>query len=112
MRKNIAVILAGGVGSRVGLDIPKQFLKVAGKTVIEHTVNAFQSNSGIHEIAIVVHPRYVGTVETLVLANKWDKVKKLLNGGAERHQSSLAAIRAYRDDSSNNLIFHDAVRPS
>ena len=39
MNKNIAVILAGGVGSRSGLGTPKQFFKVAGKTVIEHTVN-------------------------------------------------------------------------
>jgi len=40
---NIAVILAGGIGSRLGLDKPKQFMKIAGKTILEHTVDVFQS---------------------------------------------------------------------
>ena len=42
MKKNIAVILAGGVGSRLGLSTPKQFFKVAGKMVVEHTIDAFE----------------------------------------------------------------------
>ena len=41
---NVAVILAGGVGSRVGLDIPKQLIKIAGNTVLEHTLAAFESH--------------------------------------------------------------------
>lgn len=40
--KNIAIILAGGTGQRLGDTIPKQFLKVAGKKVIEHTLDVFQ----------------------------------------------------------------------
>ena len=44
---NIAVILAGGTGSRLGAGIPKQFFKIAGKTVIEHTVEVFENNSQI-----------------------------------------------------------------
>ena len=51
--KNIAVILAGGSGSRFGLDIPKQFAKLAGKTIIEHTLDVFENNKLIDEIAIV-----------------------------------------------------------
>jgi len=42
--KNIAVILAGGVGSRFGYDKPKQFIKVAGKLIIEHTLDIFQKH--------------------------------------------------------------------
>lgn len=115
MSQNIAIILAGGVGSRLGLSTPKQFFKVAGKTVIEHTVDAFEHNPHIDEIAIVSNPFYVADVENLVLRNAWRKVKKILKGGKERYDSSLAAIRAYEaghgagDDT--NLIFHDAVRP-
>jgi len=111
MRKNVAVVLAGGSGTRVGTDIPKQFLKVAGKTIIEHTVDAFQKNRNIDEIAIVIHPAYVYTIEDMVLANNWNKVRKILIGGAQRYESSLVAIKAYGDDSMVNLIFHDAVRP-
>ena len=111
MSKKIAVILAGGVGSRSGLGTPKQFFKVAGKTVIEHTVNVFDNHSLIDEIAIVTNPLYSREIEEMVIRNKWKKVKKILAGGKERYESSLAAIHAYGDDPECCLIFHDAVRP-
>ena len=109
--RNIGIILAGGVGSRLGLSTPKQFFKVAGKAVIEHTVDVFEKNSLVDEIAIVIHQAYVSEIETMVLRNKWKKVKKILNGGNERYESSLAAVNAYQDFPDYNLIFHDAVRP-
>ena len=108
---NIAVILAGGTGSRMGASTPKQFLKVAGKMVIEHTVEVFEHHKRIDEIAVVVHPDYYGLVEEIVLKNHWKKVRKILKGGNERYFSSLSAIEAYRQTSDANLIFHDAVRP-
>lgn len=107
---NIAVILAGGSGSRLGNDVPKQFLKVAGKQVIEHTIDVFENCSQIDEICIVSKADYVTNVEELVVMNQYKKVKKILIGGKERYDSSLAAINAYTDDNTN-LIFHDAVRP-
>lgn len=107
---NVAVILAGGIGSRLGLSTPKQFFKVAGKMVIEHTVDVFEHNSHIDEIAIVSNPFYIAEIESLVLRNGWKKVKKILRGGKERYDSSLSAIQAY-DVPGINLIFHDAVRP-
>lgn len=111
MSRNIAVILAGGVGSRSGLGTPKQFFKVAGKTVIEHTVNVFDNHKLIDEIAIVTHPMYNREIEQMVIRNKWNKVKKILNGGKERYESSFAAIDAYAGEPDCALIFHDAVRP-
>lgn len=111
MSKNIAVILAGGIGSRSGLGTPKQFFKVAGKTVIEHTVNVFDNHSQIDEIAIVTNPAFGREIEAMVIRNKWKKVKKVLSGGKERYESSLAAIDAYADNPDCCLIFHDAVRP-
>lgn len=108
---NVAVILAGGIGSRYDNSFPKQFFKVAGKTVLEHTVDAFEKNNLIDEIAIVINPSYSMQVEQMVLDNGWRKVRKILNGGKERHHSSLAAIRAYENNVNINLIFHDAVRP-
>ena len=107
---NIAVILAGGSGSRLGNDVPKQFMKVAGKQVIEHTIDVFENCRQIDEICIVSKPDYVENVEELVVKNLYKKVKKILNGGKERYDSSLAAINAYTDDNTN-LLFHDAVRP-
>lgn len=108
---NVAVILAGGVGSRLDSSHPKQFFKVAGKTVIEHTIDVFEGNGLIDEIAVVMNPAYMATMEEIVLKNGWRKVKKLLKGGSERYYSSLAAIEAYAGRRGVNLIFHDAVRP-
>ena len=110
MKRNIAVILAGGVGSRLGLSTPKQFFKVAGRMVVEHTVDTFERNPHIDEIAIVSNPFYIAEFENLIIKNGWKKVKKLLKGGKERYHSSLSAIEAY-GGSDVNLIFHDAVRP-
>lgn len=111
MTRNIAIVLAGGVGSRLGLSTPKQFFKVAGKMVVEHTIDTFERNAQIDEIAIVSNPFYVADMENIVLRNGWKKVKKILKGGKERYDSSLAAIRAYDGEPDVNLIFHDAVRP-
>ena len=110
MSKNIAVILAGGSGSRFGLDLPKQFLKVAGKKVIEHTIDVFEHNELIDEIAVVTRPEFISDIEQMVVNNHYAKVRKILQGGKERYHSSLSAINAYTNDD-DNLIFHDAVRP-
>ena len=111
MKKNIAVILAGGSGVRFGReDTPKQFLKVAGKKVIEHTIDVFENNNHIDEIAVVTRGEYVSDIEQMIVNNHYQKVKKVLLGGKERYHSSLSAINAYTDDN-DNLIFHDAVRP-
>lgn len=110
MNKNIAIILAGGSGFRLGSECPKQFLKVAGKKIIEHTIDAFENNEHIDEIAVVTKEEFVSEIEQMVLKNGYKKVKKILMGGKERYHSSLSAIEAYTDDA-DNLIFHDAVRP-
>lgn len=110
--KNIAVLLAGGKGNRFGGNLPKQLIKVAGKTIIEHTIEVFQKSQEIDEIAIVSNPDYITNIEDIVNKNGYNKVKKILHGGKERSDSSLAAIRAYELEYKDvNLIFHDAVRP-
>lgn len=110
MKRNIAVVLAGGVGKRLGISTPKQFFKVAGKMVIEHTIDVFERNRHIDEIVVVSNPMLISDLENIVLRNGWKKVTRILKGGKERYDSSLAAIRAFADDDVN-LIFHDAVRP-
>ena len=110
--KNIAVILAGGVGSRLGADRPKQFLEIGGRMVIERTIDDFEANGCIDEIAVVINPMYVQEMEEIIVKrNEWKKVTKVLKGGAERYMSTLSAIEAYRNTEEANMIFHDAVRP-
>lgn len=108
--KNIAIILAGGSGARMEEPIPKQFLKVAGKRVIEHTIDVFEQHKNIDDVIIVSKPEYVPEVEQLIITNQYLKVRKVLQGGKERYHSSLAAINAGENEE-DNLIFHDAVRP-
>ncbi len=109
-RPNIAVVLAGGIGSRAGLGIPKQFYKIAGKTIIEHTLDAFEQNSDIAKIVIVSNPQWISQIEQIVQKGSFKKTARVLTGGKERIDSSLSAIRAYAT-ADVNLIFHDAVRP-
>ena len=111
--RNIAIILAGGVGNRVGGDKPKQLLPLAdGRTILEHSVDAFEQAPSIDEIAIVMHPDYSDEVQGLCEQNDWHKVTKIIPGGSERWESSWHAIVAYMDeDEESALWFHDAARP-
>lgn len=111
MRKTIAILLAGGVGSRLGSALPKQFLTIAGKSVLEHSIDAFHDSPAIDEIAIVVHPDHRHRVETLLRAQARPKVRRVIDGGRERHESTLAALRAY-EGAALRLLFHDAARPA
>jgi len=109
---NIAIILAGGTGSRMGADKPKQFIEVDGRTVIERCIDAFDAAPGIDEIAVVMHPQWTALMHKVAEHNTWKKLKKILEGGSERYMSSLNAIAAYIDyPDDTNLLLHDAARP-
>ena len=116
--KNIAVILAGGIGARVGGNTPKQLLPLQdGKSVLEHAVDAFEQSPHINEICIVMHPDYIMHAEQMLLANAWQKVRHIIPGGKERWESSVNAIRRLGDEAMRqlgnavNLLLHDAARP-
>ena len=116
MRRNIAIILAGGMGSRVGGSTPKQLLPLDdGRTILEHAVDAFEAAPAIDEIAVVMHPEWMGEARQVCERNEWRKVTKIIPGGAERWESSWHAILAYLDESPEEsetcLWFHDAARP-
>ena len=128
---NIAVILAGGIGARVGGSLPKQLLPLQdGKSVLEHAVDAFEQSPHIDEICIVMHPDYIMHAEQMLLANAWQKVRHIIPGGKERWESSVNAIRQVRGErleargeenncqlpiancpNTINLLLHDAARP-
>lgn len=109
---NIAIILAGGTGKRMGSDIPKQFFELDGKTVIEHSIDAFEQADGIDEITVVVHPSWMEHMKHIASNREWKKLTHILEGGEERYFSSLNAIAAHLDyPDDTNLIMHDAARP-
>ena len=108
--KNYGIILASGTGSRYGADVPKQFVKIAGKTILEHTIEVFEKADGIDDIIIVITPEYRTMAEEILLKNNYKKVSKLLNGGEIRKESSYIGISAIEDGEANVLI-HDCARP-
>ncbi|WP_375476612.1 SDR family NAD(P)-dependent oxidoreductase [uncultured Jatrophihabitans sp.] len=109
--RTIAVVLAGGTGSRVGLDIPKQLLKVAGRTVIEHTVETLNECPEIDEIIVMMASDFVADAEAILLGKPGlQKVSRVLAGGVDRNDTTRAALAALGEDEVN-VLFHDAVRP-
>ena len=91
---NIAIILAGGIGSRVGGKMPKQLLPLEdGRSILEHSVEAFEQAECINEIGIVMHPDYIACAEEMLLRNGWQKVAFIIAGGSERWESSVNAIQ-------------------
>ncbi|MBP7102816.1 MAG: 2-C-methyl-D-erythritol 4-phosphate cytidylyltransferase [Bacteroidales bacterium] len=106
---NIAAILAGGTGVRFGGDIPKQFISLAGKTLIEYSIEAFQQHPLIDEIVIVVPSMYISKCEKY--KQNYSKLQKIVAGGKERYHSTLAVLSAYKTYKEANIILHDGVRP-
>lgn len=108
--KNYGIILASGSGSRYGADVPKQFIKIAGKTILEHTIEIFEKAELIDEIIIVITPEYRTIAEEILIKNHYEKVSKLLNGGEIRKESSFIGISSIEDEEAN-VIIHDCARP-
>ncbi len=103
-----AVILASGTGSRMKSDVPKQFYKIEGKTIIEYSISAFQNSPLIDKMIIVSNPDFISL--TKEISKKFDKVTSVVTGGNTRQESSFAGISQIKDTNSKVLI-HDAVRP-
>lgn len=110
---NVAVILAGGMGTRVGGNTPKQLLPLSdGRSVLEHSVDAFEAASCIDEIVIVMHPEWIKEAEELCRRNTWQKVRQIIAGGSERWESSWHAIQVFSGQLLEiSLWLHDAARP-
>lgn len=104
------IILSGGNGSRFASKRPKQYLNLAGKAIIEHSIEAFEKNPDIDSIIIVTAARDRHIMNEIILRNSYKKITKLLNGGNSRIESSYMAINSLSDDN-DIVIIQDAVRP-
>lgn len=108
--RTVAVILAGGVGTRVGLSLPKQLIKIAGRPIIEHTIRAFSDCDLVDEIVVVMTPGYLDEVRSLARRGGYRKITHILEGGETRNASTASALSVIDDDGCK-ILFHDAVRP-
>lgn len=101
----VAVIPAAGVGSRMQADRPKQYLSIASKTILEHTIDALLSHPHIDDVVVAISPddHYFDALELR------KKPITVVNGGKERADSVLNGISALAD--SDWALVHDAARP-
>lgn len=104
----IAIIVAAGRGKRLGSSLPKQFLKVRGRTILEMSVEAFEQNKYVDEIFVAANADYCELTEKL--CRGFSKLKKIVAGGAERQDSVRAALDCLRGENGVVLV-HDAARP-
>jgi 2-C-methyl-D-erythritol 4-phosphate cytidylyltransferase len=107
--KTYGVVLAGGVGARLGLDIPKQMVKVAGRTILEHTVAAMHEAPQIDELIVMITPGWEEQVAAL-LGDRFPKLTRILPGGSTRNETTRRVLDAIADDE-GKVLLHDAVRP-
>ena len=108
--KNVAVLLAGGVGSRVGLDLPKQLIKIAGRPILEHTLAVLDRHRDVDEVLIMMAPGHLDAVREIVHNGGYTKVRAILEGAQTRNGTSRRALDHLGDEECN-VLFHDAVRP-
>lgn len=109
-RKIFTILLASGRGERMGTDIPKQFLKIGDKTVVEHSLHVFSNMEEIDGIVLVVHGEYRDLMEDLLRHHPVDKLVALVDGGESRQQSAYIGLMSVPIQEGKVLI-HDAVRP-
>jgi ribitol-5-phosphate 2-dehydrogenase (NADP+) / D-ribitol-5-phosphate cytidylyltransferase len=106
--RTVAVVLAGGIGQRFGGDRPKQLRVLAGRTLLEHSVAAFEQAPDVDAIMVVMPAGLAG--QGFAPGNGYRKVTAVIEGGATRTDSTRCAIAAL-GEAECNVLFHDAARP-
>ena len=112
---NIAVIFAGGVGSRMhSKEKPKQFLEMYNKPIIIHTLEHFQNHSMIDAIVVVCIESWISYLNDLLYKFRIEKVKKVVSGGETGQLSIYNGLKAAKEiarDEKTVVLIHDGVRP-
>lgn len=110
---NIAVILAGGTGRRLGAEIPKQYIEVAGKPVIIYSMEAFAETEAIAGIQVVAEPQWRPFLQQALSAKVAEKVLGYSEPGENRQLSIWNALQDLQSRCQENdvVIIHDAARP-
>lgn len=111
MKKNLAIILAGGTGSRIDNELPKQFIQLAGKAVLQHTIENFENHPAIHQIFFVTNVEFFDKTIEIIRTGGYQKVVKILKGGDTRQESSCIGVTAADPGDYENVLIHDAARP-
>jgi len=108
----VAVVLGGGIGQRVGATLPKQLLRLGGRTLVEHCAAAFEQAPGVDEILVVMAAGFVEQVRDMLAGGGFSKVTGVIAGGVARSDSTRVALAAMaRGGDDQGVLLHDAARP-
>lgn len=107
-----AAVLAGGTGSRMGADRPKQLLEVAGRPLLAHTLAAFEAAAAVDRIVVVMAEAHLAEARAIAERAGVTKLADVIPGGADRSASSRAALdwALRRAGGEDRLLIHDAAR--
>ncbi len=110
---NILILLAGGVGNRLGAGIPKQFVLVLGKPIIAYTLQKFQDHPEIDAIELVCVDGFQSELWRITNEYHFTKVIKIVNGGAEYEDSIIKGVEGLRDIAKPDdvVMIHWAASP-
>ncbi len=102
------ILLSGGTGARMNQTVPKQFLMLAGKPLIMHTLERAEKIEQIDEIVIVCHKDYQGLVASYLDSYGIHTTCKIIPGGATRQESAYLGLKAAENA---HVVIHEAARP-
>lgn len=112
MKNNICLIIpAGGIGSRMKSDIPKQYIQLQGKKIIEHTIDKFINRDDINSIIIVADEKYQKELSEYMEIKGPGKLYGFAKPGETRFDSVYNCIELPLLKSSKYTLVHDSVRP-
>lgn len=108
--KTAALIVAAGRGSRAGADTPKQYLEIAGKSVLRRSIEAMAVCPSVASVTVVIHPddaeRYADATQ-----GTFTKLRRPATGGATRQASVRLGLQELREIAPDSVLIHDAARP-
>src|SRR5688572_30645207 len=96
--KIAAVIAAGGTGTRLGKDVPKQFLELAGKPILLHTLEGILSLPDVRQVVIALPVKHIPPAKKLLERQKWRIAISCIGGGPSRQESVQRAVSRVKGD--------------
>ncbi|MFN5351385.1 MAG: 2-C-methyl-D-erythritol 2,4-cyclodiphosphate synthase [Alphaproteobacteria bacterium] len=112
MNKIVAIIVAGGKGGRINSTIPKQFIEINGKSIIQQTIERFLEAKEISSIQVVINKNYEDEYTKIMQKISSNKLLPYCFGGKEfRGESVLEGLKAVEKLRPDFVLIHDAVRP-
>lgn len=109
--KNCVIIVAAGSGKRMRSAIAKQYIELKGRTILSYTIETFNNSENIDDIVLVTSSDAIDYVKKEIIEKYgFDKVRTVVEGGAERQDSVYRGLKAV-DSDTDVVLIHDGVRP-